>query len=87
MKLQANMAKIVKCVGDLDFNRFRAYCTPSRNSEEPFRFVDGDFIERFLELPEEDAEKVVSGVGKKVNALRIGIDEVRSLVENLKRLH
>lgn len=87
MKLQTNMAKVVKCVGDLDFNKFRAYWAPNRNSEEPFRFVDGDFIERFLELNETDAETVVTGVGKQSEALAIGVDEVRSLVENLKRLH
>lgn len=87
MKLQANMAKVVKSVGGLDFNRFRAYWAPSRSSEEPFRFVDGDFIEHFLELSEDDAEKVVTGVGKTVDALGIGVDEVRSLVENLRRLH
>lgn len=87
MKLQTNMAQVVKCMGDLDFNRFRAYWSPSRSSEEPYRFVDGDFIELFLELTEEDAEKVVTGAGKRVDALGMSVDEVRSMVENLKRLH
>ncbi|KAI5843023.1 mono-functional DNA-alkylating methyl methanesulfonate N-term-domain-containing protein [Morchella snyderi] len=87
MQLQSNMAKVISGVGDLDFNKFRAYWSPSRSSEEPFRFVDGDFIERFLELTDADAERVVDGVGKKTDGLSKGVDEIRSIVESLRRLH
>lgn len=87
MQLQSNMAKVISGVGDLDFNKFRAYWSPNRSSEEPFRFVDGDFVERFLELADRDAERVVDGVGKKTDGLSKGVDEIRSLVESLKRLH
>lgn len=87
MQLQSNMAKVINGVGDLDFNKFRAYSSPSRSSEEPFRFVDGDFIERFMELTDVDAARIIDGVGKKTDCLSKGVDEVRSIVESLKRLH
>ncbi|KAI5806768.1 mono-functional DNA-alkylating methyl methanesulfonate N-term-domain-containing protein [Peziza echinospora] len=61
MKLQANLARYVKGVGDLEFMRFRAFESRERTGDEPFRIVDGDFLERFLELPEEVMVKVVSG--------------------------
>jgi DNA damage-binding protein 1 len=86
MKLQANLSRVIKGIGDLDFNRWRAFSTPERVSDEPFRFVDGDFIERFLELPEDAAEAVVTGAGKEIDALGVDVDEVRGIVETLKRL-
>lgn len=88
MKLQSNLARVVKGVGDLDFNRFRAFSSPERTGDEPFRFVDGDFIERFLDLDEETMLEVVEG-GKENDRLGKGwgVEEVRGLLENLRRLH
>lgn len=88
MKLQSNLARIIKGVGDLDFNRFRAFSSPERTGDEPFRFVDGDFIERFLDLDEEKMLEVVEGE-KKNDWLGKGwgVEEVRGLLENLRRLH
>lgn len=86
MQLQANLSQEVKGFGDLDFNRFRGFSSTEKTSEEPFRFVDGDFIEKFLELPEEIMEKVAKG-RKKNQKLSMGVEELKTLVENLKRLH
>ncbi|KAF8456915.1 damage-specific DNA binding complex, subunit DDB1 [Terfezia claveryi] len=90
MKLQANLARVLKGVGDLDFNRFRAFSSPERTGDEPFRFVDGDFVERFLELGEEAMREVVRP--KDVTEAEWlgdgwGVEEVRGLLENLRRLH
>lgn len=89
MKLQSNLARVVKGVGDLDFNRFRAFSSPERTGDEPFRFVDGDFVERFLELEEESMREVVRPAGKESEWLGEGwgIEEVRGVLENLRRLH
>jgi DNA damage-binding protein 1 len=87
LQLQTNLAKYITSVGGLDFNRWRAFSTPTRVAEEPYRFVDGDFIERFLELPEDVAEKVVGGAGNELSALDASVDEVRSLIEGLKAIH
>lgn len=87
LQLQSNLAKVVKGFGELEFSFFRAFSSAIRVSEEPYRIVDGDFIERFLELPEEVAEKVVNGAGVATDALEIGVEELRVLVEGLKRLH
>lgn len=87
MQLQTNLAQVIKGTGDLDFNRWRAFSTPQRVSEEPFRFVDGDFVERFLELPQNVAESVVDGLGRNADALGVSVDELRGILEGLKRLH
>lgn len=44
------------------------------------RFVDGELIERFLDVEESVQEEIVSGLGP-------GVEDIRSLVEGLKRLH
>lgn len=47
---------------------------------EPFRFVDGELIERFLDVDEEVQKEICTGLGPSV-------EDVRNLVEELKRLH
>ncbi|KAI5795530.1 mono-functional DNA-alkylating methyl methanesulfonate N-term-domain-containing protein [Geopyxis carbonaria] len=86
IQLQANLTKTIKSVGDLSFNRFRAFATINKEQDEPNRFVDGDFIEQFLELPEDVAEDVVNGVGDDLDSLGATVSEVRFIVEGLKRL-
>jgi len=87
LQLQTNLAKVVVSVGELEFNRWRAFSTPTRVCEEPYRFVDGDFVEKFLTLPEDAAEKVCKGVDNDIYALGASVEEVRSLVESLKTFH
>jgi len=42
--------------------------------------VDGELVERFLDVNAEVQEKAIKGLG-------IGIEEVKELVEGLRRLH
>jgi DNA damage-binding protein 1 len=51
-----------------------------RESEEPNRFVDGELIERFLDCDEQLQEAIVQG-------LSVDVEEVRGIVEALRRLH
>ncbi|KAK6531529.1 hypothetical protein TWF281_008324 [Arthrobotrys megalospora] len=88
MKCQSNMAKVVKGIGDLDFNKYRAFNTKGRQPDEPFRFVDGELIEKFLDLDEEAMNMVIDGAGEDDNSrIECTIGEMKNIVEALKRLH
>ncbi|KAI9848027.1 MAG: hypothetical protein M1837_001129 [Sclerophora amabilis] len=80
MSLQASMAAHVRSIGHLPFNKYRAFKNTVRQADEPFRFVDGELIERFLECEESLQEEIVDGV-------KASAEEVRAMVESLKRLH
>jgi DNA damage-binding protein 1 len=80
MSLQSNLASKVQSPGDLPFEKYRAFKNQVREAEEPNRFVDGELLERFLDLSEDAQEKVVEGLGADVDA-------VRGMIEELRRLH
>jgi len=80
MELQSSLAEHVQAPGHMPFLKYRAFKTLVREADEPFRFVDGDLIERFLDCSPELQDKIVEKVG-------MGAEEVRSLVEGLRRLH
>jgi DNA damage-binding protein 1 len=80
MRLQSRMADVVQSPGNLPFNKYRGYKNEKRETEEPFRFVDGELIERFLDVSETLQKEICKGLGP-------GVEEVRNLVEELKRLH
>jgi len=80
MRLQENMAKLVQSPGNVPFERYRAFKTSVREADEPNRFVDGELVERFLDCSDEVQEKIVQGLG-------IDVEEVRGMVEALRRLH
>jgi DNA damage-binding protein 1 len=74
------MAEVVQSPGNIPFNKFRGFKNERRETEEPFRFVDGELIERFLDASEAAQEEICKGLGP-------GVEEVRNLVEEVKRLH
>ena len=82
MRLQSRLAERIRGVGDVGFNRWRAFRTLVREAEEPFRFVDGEFLEGFLGLEGEEREEVVKGMGVK----GLGVGDVVAVVEGLRRL-
>ena len=63
MKLQSALALLVDSLGDVPFNTYRAFKSQVRAEDEPERFVDGELIEAFLDLPVTSQEKVVQGLG------------------------
>jgi len=67
-------------------DRYRAFNCKGRNPDEPFRFVDGELIEKFLDLDEDDMEEVIKGE-KSTDKLDVTIEEMKNMVEALKRLH
>lgn len=80
MTLQLNLGNLVAAPGDMDFAKYRAFKNQVREEEEPMRFVDGELIERFLDVSEEVQSKAVEGLG-------VDVEQMKGLVEGLRRLH
>jgi DNA damage-binding protein 1 len=80
MNLQARMSTIIQTLGNMDFNTYRSFKSSERETAEPFRFVDGELIERFLDVDEDVQEEICKGLGPSV-------EDMRNMVEELKRLH
>lgn len=82
LRLQEQLARRVRTAGDVPFNKHRAFRSQVRQAEEPYRFVDGELVERFLELDETAQDEVVAVLGL------AGWDGegVRGLVEGLRRM-
>ncbi|UQC76631.1 CPSF A subunit region [Colletotrichum lupini] len=88
LQFQENLAGVVKTLGQADnapgaglsFMSWRGFRNAKRAADAPFRFVDGELIERFLDLDEAKQEAVVAGLGPTV-------ENMRNLVEELKRMH
>ncbi|WYZ45974.1 hypothetical protein EsH8_IX_000199 [Colletotrichum jinshuiense] len=88
LQFQERLAEVVKTLGQaesepgagLSFMTWRGFRNAKRSAEAPFRFVDGELIERFLDLEESKQEAVVQGLGPTVESMR-------NLVEELKRMH
>lgn len=81
MRLQATMAEYVESMGQLPFNKFRGFRSMAREADEPFRFVDGELIERFLGCDAGMQEKIVQTLGA------IDVEQVKGMIEGLRRLH
>lgn len=79
MTLQSNLAQYVQGPGDVPFGKYRAFKNQVRESEEPFRFVDGELVERFLDADANVQAKACEGLG-------VGVEEIVRIVEGLRRL-
>jgi DNA damage-binding protein 1 len=84
MTLQANLSNYMHSPGDIKFDLYRAFRNEVRQEDEPRRFVDSEFIETFLDAPEDVQEKCVNGLSK--DGKQMSVTEVREIVENLRRL-
>lgn len=81
ISLQATLASYVKSPGDIPFMSYRAVHNMVRTETDPFRFVDGELVEHFLNLDETTQESIVEDL-----RLGVHVEDVRSLVEGLRRL-
>lgn len=81
MTLQNAIASKVESLGDLPFEKFRAFRTLVRSADAPYRFVDGELIERFLTCDPSLQEEIVEEVGSG------DVEEVKGMIEALRRLH
>ncbi|KAL8941240.1 MAG: hypothetical protein Q9216_002373 [Gyalolechia sp. 2 TL-2023] len=82
MRLQQAIAARVQSAGNVPFNTYRAFKNSVREAEEPFRFVDGELVEKFLDCPGTMQESICEELGGKVDA-----EEMRAMVEGLRRIH
>lgn len=82
--LQTLLAERIPSLGGITFNAFRAFKNQIRQAEEPFRFVDGELIEKFLDLDENVGKEVVGRLS--LNPVKWDYEGVRLVVERLKRL-
>lgn len=103
MRLQSAIAARVLAPGHMPWARYRAARTLVRESEEPFRFVDGELVEWGLDqLTDVGWEEVVDEVKEGVAEdgwRRLGLgtglgggnvnagERLRGLLEGLRRLH
>lgn len=81
MRLQAAVAAYVDSPGGMPFNKFRGFRSMVREADEPFRFVDGELIERFLSCDPKVQEEIVGLVGG------ADVEGVKGMIEALRRLH
>ncbi|KAL8677777.1 MAG: hypothetical protein Q9186_005836 [Xanthomendoza sp. 1 TL-2023] len=82
MRLQQAIASRVQSPGNVPFNTYRAFRSSVRQSEEPFRFVDGELIEKFLDCSSGLQESICEELGAQVD-----VEEMRAMVEGLRRIH
>lgn len=71
--------------GNVPFNSYRAFRNAVREAEEPYRFVDGELLDRFLQLDGQAQEAVVRDLAV-VGEREGGVEGVRAVVEGLRRL-
>ena len=83
MRLQTSIASYVISPGGMPFNKFRAFKTTVRQADEPYRFVDGELIERFLDCGAELQEEILSKVGGR----NLTVEYVKGMIEGLRRIH
>ncbi|KAK2605824.1 hypothetical protein QQS21_003778 [Conoideocrella luteorostrata] len=80
LTLQTRLQDYIYAPGNISFDLWRAFRNQSRDADSPFRFIDGEMIERFLDLNERDQELVCDGLGPSV-------EDVRNMIEELRRMH
>lgn len=80
LRFQTKLADVVQTTGGLSFDTYRAFRNAEREGEGPWRFIDGELLERFLDLDEDAQKEVCQGLGPNV-------EDMRNYVEELKRMH
>lgn len=80
LNFQSQLKNFISVPGNLDFDVWRAFRDQTREAEGPFRVVDGEMVERFLDLDEGKQELVCEGLGPSV-------EDMRNMIEELRRMH
>ncbi|KMQ81841.1 dna damage-binding protein 1 [Lasius niger] len=80
MTLQARLQDYIHAPGNISFGLWRAFRSQTREGDGPYRFVDGEMVERFLDLDEDKQELVCEGLGPSV-------EDMRNMMEELRRMH
>jgi DNA damage-binding protein 1 len=92
IQLQNALTALVVSPGHIPFYTFRAFKNLVREELEPFRSIDGELVEKFLELDEEVQENIATWLKDehvkldKSTGKEVDTESLRKLVEGLKRL-
>ncbi|KAK7203264.1 CPSF A subunit region-domain-containing protein [Myxozyma melibiosi] len=87
VSLQENLSAYIKSPGNLSLVEFRRFRNQRYNPGELQRFVDGDYIEQFLELDDDAKEAIVKGGFRGCVDLQYSAAQMTAMVEEIKRLH
>jgi len=80
LRFQAKLSTVIETAGDIEFGSYRAFRNAEREGDGPFRFLDGELLERFLDVDEETQKQICQGLGPSV-------EDMRNTVEELRRMH
>ncbi|KAL2193661.1 mono-functional DNA-alkylating methyl methanesulfonate N-term-domain-containing protein [Corynascus similis CBS 632.67] len=80
LRFQGKLTGVLKTAGDIEFRSYRAFRNAEREGDGPFRFLDGELLERFLDVDEATQETICKGLGPTV-------EDMRNMVEELRRMH
>ena len=80
MTFQSQLAALVDAPGKLSFEKFRAFKNLIWEADEPYRFVDGELVERYLSCSSEVQNEAIEGLG-------VTVDDMKTLIERLRRMH
>ncbi|RCI10650.1 hypothetical protein L249_4429 [Ophiocordyceps polyrhachis-furcata BCC 54312] len=80
LNFQSILQEYIQAPGNIEFDDWRRFRNQAREGQRPYRFVDGEMVERFLDLDERKQEDVCRALGRNV-------EDMRNLVEELRRLH
>ncbi|KAI9778235.1 MAG: DNA damage-binding protein 1 [Peltula sp. TS41687] len=79
MRLQMCMADHVQSLGRIPFSLYRAFRSFVREGEEPYRFVDGELIEKFLNCSDDLQSNIAEELGEELDTLRVMVEGLRRL--------
>jgi DNA damage-binding protein 1 len=82
MRLQNAVAGRIEAPGYMPWAKYRAFKSEVREADEPYRFVDGELVEMVLGLD----DLVVEDICKELGAGST-VEDLRAMVEGLRRLH
>lgn len=86
LRVQSCLATRVLAPGYMPWSKYRAWSTEVREGDEPFRFVDGEMVERgLLNLPDNQLEEVLRESG--LNEQNLTLEKLRAWGEDLRRLY
>ncbi|KAK3352658.1 mono-functional DNA-alkylating methyl methanesulfonate N-term-domain-containing protein [Lasiosphaeria hispida] len=80
LRFQAKLATVIQTAGHIEFRNYRSFRNGERQGDGPFRFLDGELLERFLDVDEKTQQEICQGLGPSV-------EDLRNIVEELRRLH
>ncbi|KAI9260637.1 UV-damaged DNA binding protein [Phascolomyces articulosus] len=80
---QTNILSVVKSIGDFDHRGWRMFKNSSKASEMR-NFIDGDVVESFFKLSEQEKQKVIQGQSiQGQDGLRYNVQELESFIREL----